>query len=212
LTCVNATSDEIGSVLSEAENRGIRNVLALRGDPPGGGDFVKTAGGFEFSAQLIQFIRRRGGFCIGTAGFPEGHIACKEGKEVDWDRLKAKIDCGADFVVTQLFFDNADFYRFRDFLVNKVGVTVPICAGILPVLSGAQIKRFAALCGSKIPAGMEQSLSALAEDEEGSINFGIDHATRQCADLQKNGVSGFHFYTLNKTRSTLATVKNLGWM
>ncbi|MDB6055964.1 MAG: Methylenetetrahydrofolate reductase [Verrucomicrobiales bacterium] len=212
LTCVNATSDEIGSVLSEAEKRGIRNVLALRGDSPGGGEFVKTAGGFEFSAQLIQFIRRRGGFCIGTAGFPEGHIACKDGKEVDWQRLKEKIDCGADFVVTQLFYDNEDFYRFREHLVKKLGVTVPICAGILPVLSITQIKRFAALCGARIPADMENSLTTLAADEEGSINYGIEYATRQCGDLAKNGVCGFHFYTLNKTRSTLATVRNLGWM
>src|SRR6185369_12203863 len=107
LTCVNATQEEIRSYLGDARSRGIKNILALRGDPPGGtGDFQKTEGGFEFSCQLVEFIRRMGGFSVGVAGFPEGHVACKEGKYVDWQRLKNKIDCGADFVITQLFFNN----------------------------------------------------------------------------------------------------------
>ena len=114
LTCVNASQEELTAVIGEARTRGIKNILALRGDPPGGGEFKVAPGGFEFSYQLVRHLRALGGFSIGTAGFPEGHIACKEGRQVDWDRLKAKIDCGADFVVTQLFFDNADFYVFRD--------------------------------------------------------------------------------------------------
>ncbi len=145
LTCVNSTREQLGDVLVEARARGIRNILALRGDPPGGGPFAATPGGFEFSHQLVSYIRELGGFCIGTAGFPEGHIACKEGRHVDWQRLKAKIDCGADFVLTQLFFDNRDFLAFRDFLA-RLGVTVPICPGIIPILSAAQIKRFTELC------------------------------------------------------------------
>ena len=143
LTCVNATKDELTAVITEARQRGIKNILALRGDPPAGGEFKATPGGFEYSHQLVSYLRELGGFGIGTAGFPEGHIACEEGKLVDWDRLKAKIDCGADFVVTQLFFDNADFYAFRDYLAKK-GVTVPIVPGILPAHSGSQIKRFTA--------------------------------------------------------------------
>src|SRR2546422_3774894 len=124
LTCVNSTSDQLGEVLAQAKAMGIRNILALRGDPPGGnGEFTKTPGGFEFSYELVRFIKSMGGFSIGTAGFPEGHIACKEGKIVDWQRLKAKVDEGADFVLTQLFFDNADFFQFRDYL-EKLSVAV----------------------------------------------------------------------------------------
>ena len=107
LTCVNATKEEVGEVIEQARAIGVKNILALRGDPPGGnGVFQKTPGGFEYSHELVTDIREKGGFCIGTAGFPEGHIACKEGKYVDWERLSNKINCGADFVVTQLFFDN----------------------------------------------------------------------------------------------------------
>ena len=129
LTCVNATREEVAGVLDQAEALGIKNILALRGDPPGGGGaFRKTEGGFEFSYQLVEFLRQRGGFCVGTAGFPEGHMACQAGKYVDWQHLKAKVDCGADFVLTQLFFDNQDFLEFRDYLSTKLGVTVPIQA------------------------------------------------------------------------------------
>ena len=138
LTCVNATTAEIGAVVAQARSLGIKNILALRGDPPGGnGVFQKTEGGFEFSYQLVGHLRELGGFSIGTAGFPEGHIACKEGKYVDWARLKTKIDCGADFVITQLFYDNADFFEFREHLVKKLGVTAPIFPGILPILNAS---------------------------------------------------------------------------
>src|SRR5436190_705825 len=122
-----------------------KTILALRGDPPvGTGDFAKTPGGFEFSRELVEFIKEVGGFCIGTAGFPEGHIACKDGKVVDWQRLKEKVEAGADFVITQLFFDNRDFFEFRDHL-TKMGVTVPLVPGMLPILSGSQIKKFTML-------------------------------------------------------------------
>src|SRR5215510_12965571 len=151
LTCVSATKEELKNLLGQIKALGVRNVLALRGDPPGGGEFKVTPGGFEFSNQLVEFIRQFDHFSIGVAGFPEGHIACKEGKTVDWRHLKTKIDAGADFVLTQLFFDNADFYEFRDHLTQKLGVTVPIVPGIVPILSSSQIKRFTALCGARIP-------------------------------------------------------------
>jgi methylenetetrahydrofolate reductase (NADPH) len=209
LTCVNATAEELRGVLMEARARGIKNILALRGDPPGGtGEFAKTEGGFEFSFQLVRFIKELGGFCIGTAGFPEGHVACKEGREVDWDRLKAKIDHGADFVLTQLFFDNKDFFRFRDFLHGK-GVAVPICPGIIPILSAHQIKRFTAMCGAELPAALLASLDQYADNDEACAEFGIEYATRQCEELLRGGVPGLHFYTLNKARSTVAVVRNL---
>lgn len=209
LTCVNSTRAQLAEVLAEARKLGIRNILALRGDPPGGGDFQKTEGGFEYSCELVAFIRELGGFCVGTAGFPEGHIACKEGREKDWERLKAKIDCGADFVLTQLFFDNADFFRFRDYLV-KLGVTVPICPGILPVQSATQVKRFTALCGAQMPAPFVAELERHASDDAAATEFGIDYATRQCRELLQAGVPGLHFYTLNKPYSTTRIVKNLG--
>lgn len=210
LTCVNATQEEIGSVLKQARGLNIKNILALRGDPPGGnGVFQKTEGGFEFSHQLVTYLKQQGGFSIGTAGFPEGHIACKEGKLVDWARLKNKIDCGADFVITQLFFDNADFFEFRDYLTKKLGVSVPIFPGILPILNAHQTKRITALCGAKLPAAMTHGLEKFADNDEAAMQFGIDYATQQCADLLRGGVPGLHMYTLNKAHSTTQVLKNL---
>ena len=211
LTCVNATKEQIREVALDAQRRGIRNILALRGDPPGGsGEFTKTEGGFEFSFELVKFLREMGGFSVGTAGFPEGHIACKEGRHVDWQRLKEKIDCGADFVVTQLFFKNSDFFEFRDYL-TKLGVNVPICPGILPILSAGQIKRFTGLCGATLPNELVSQLDRLGDDEAAATEFGIEFATRQCRELFQAGVSSFHFYTLNKSHSTSRILRNLGW-
>ena len=210
LTCVNATKEEIRGYLTEARARGIKNILALRGDPPGGeGEFKMTEGGFEFSYQLVEFIRQAGGFSIGVAGFPEGHVACKEGKYVDWHRLKNKIDHGADFLITQLFFDNRDYLEFRDYL-TKLGVTVPLVPGIISILSTAQIKRFVALCGAGLPKTLVTELEKRGDDDEAVTQFGIDYATRQCQELLRQGVPGIHFYTLNKARSTTAILKNLG--
>lgn len=210
LTCVNATRAEIAGIVEQARRIGVKNILALRGDPPGGtGDFAKTEGGFEFSSELVAYLRGLGGFSIGVAGFPEGHVACKEGKVVDWERLKRKVDAGADFVLTQLFFDNADFYEFRDHLTKRLGVRVPLVAGILPILSGAQIKRFAGLCGARIPERMLKRLDELGGDEAAESVFGIEYATEQCRDLLANGVEGLHFYTLNKVPSVAAVLKNL---
>lgn len=210
LTCVNATRAEIAGIVEQARRIGVKNILALRGDPPGGtGDFAKTEGGFEFSSELVSYLRGLGGFSIGVAGFPEGHVACKEGKVVDWERLKRKIDAGADFVITQLFFDNADFYEFRDHLMKKLGVRLPLVAGILPILSGAQIKRFAGLCGARIPERMLKRLDELGGDEAAESAFGIEYATEQCQDLLANGVEGLHFYTLNKVPSVAAVLRNL---
>ena len=211
LTCVNATQAQLADVLADAKARGIKNILALRGDPPAGtAEFAATEGGFEYSYQLVRFIRELGGFSIGTAGFPEGHIACKGGRELDWQRLKAKIDEGADFVLTQLFFDNQDFFRFRDHMTRELKVTVPIDPGIIPILGAGQIKRFTALCGSQIPAALHARLEQLESDEEGVVKFGIEYATQQCQELLREGVPGLHFYTLNKARSTIQILRNLG--
>jgi len=210
LTCVCATKEQIRELLGRINGRGIKNVLSLRGDPPGGGEFQATPGGFEFSSQLVRFIREQGDLSIGVAGFPEGHIACKEGKYADWAHLKEKVDAGADYVLTQLFFDNADFHRFRDHMTQKLGVTVPIVPGVVSILSGAQIKRFTAMCGAAIPAPLAAKLEELGDDDDAVAEFGIEYATRQCEDLLRAGVPGIHFYTLNKAPATVRILKNLG--
>ena len=209
LTCVNATLDETCAVLEQTRALGIKNVLALRGDPPDGAtEFVKTEGGFEYSYQLVRRIREFDAFSIGVAGFPEGHIACREGKQVDWQRLKAKIDHGADFVITQLFFDNRHYFECRDFLAAQ-GVDVPIVPGILPILSTSQIKRFTALCGADLPPALLAELDKRGDNDEAVSAFGIEYATRQCEELLREGAPGLHFYTLNKARSTTGVVTNL---
>ena len=210
LTCVNSTKEQLGQVLDQAKALGIKNILALRGDPPGGlGEFKKTEGGFEYSYELVKFIRQRGDFCIGTAGFPEGHIACREGKYVDWQRLREKIDAGADFVLTQLFFDNDDYFEFRDYLA-KHGVKIPIVPGIIPILGAGQIKKFTTLCGAKIPPALQTRLEPLTDNDEACAELGIEYATQQCEGLLRGGVTGIHFYTLNKARSTTRIMENLG--
>ena len=208
MTCVNATRDETASVLAQARSLGIQNILALRGDPPGGtGEFQKTEGGFEYSYELVRFIKESGDFSIGVAGFPEGHIAQTDGKHADWGHLKHKIEQGADFVITQLFFNNKDYFEFRDFLTAH-GVDVPLVPGIMPVLSANQIKKMTALCGADLPPALVSELNKCADDEA-VTQCGIDYATRQCEELLREGVPGLHFYTLNKARATSAIVKDL---
>jgi methylenetetrahydrofolate reductase (NADPH) len=209
LTCVCATREEIRTLLGQIRALGVRNLLALRGDPPGGGEFQMTPGGFEFSSQLVRFIREHGDFSIGVAGFPEGHIACKQGKVIDWGHLKEKVDAGADFVITQLFFDNNDFYAFRDHM-QRLGVKAPLVPGIIPILSTAQIKRFTNLCGSRIPEALGIKLGELAGNDTAAAEFGIEYATAQCRDLLAHGAPGIHFYTMNKANSTVRVLKNLG--
>lgn len=211
LTCVNATGEEIRKVVGQIQALGIRNILALRGDPPAGSsEFQKVEGGFEFAHELVRFIRQLDGFCIGVAGFPEGHIACQGGREADWQHLKEKIDQGAEFVLTQLFFDNADFFQFRDHMTNKLKVTVPISPGIVPILSAGQIKRFTSMCGARLPKPLLARLEELGEDDQAVTEFGIEYATRQCEELLRAGAPGIHFYTLNKAYSTARIIRNLG--
>jgi methylenetetrahydrofolate reductase (NADPH) len=211
LTCVNHTRDEVRIVLEKIRALGCQNILALRGDPPGGGEFQKTPGGFEFSSELVKFIREQNGFSIGIAGFPEGHIANKNGKLDDWLHLKEKVAAGADFVLTQLFFDNADFFEFRDYVTSRLGVRIPLVPGIVAILSAAQITRFTQLCGAKIPPPLRKKLDELGNDDEAATEFGIEYATAQCRELLRAGAPGLHFYTLNKSHSTVRVLKNLGF-
>jgi methylenetetrahydrofolate reductase (NADPH) len=210
LTCVNHTRDEVRAVLEKIRALGCKNILALRGDPPGGGEFQPTPGGFEFASQLVQFIREQGDFSIGVAGFPEGHVANKNGKLDDWRHLKEKVDAGADFVLTQLFFDNADFFEFRDFVAGKLGVRTPLVPGVVPILSATQITKFTQLCGAKIPPLLRKELDRLGDNDAAAVEFGIEYATRQCEELLRAGAPGLHFYTLNKSHSAVQVLKNLG--
>ena len=210
LTCVNHTRAEVGVLLEKFRSLGCKNILALRGDAPGGGEFQPTPGGFEFSSQLVEFIRASGNFSIGVAGFPEGHVAQKNGKHADWKHLQEKVAAGADFVITQLFFDNADYFEFRDHMGKKLGVNAPIIPGVISIVSATQIKKFTALCGSKIPPKLQARLDELGTDDEAALKFGIEYATEQCAELLRAGAPGLHFYTLNKAHSTVQVLKNLG--
>jgi methylenetetrahydrofolate reductase (NADPH) len=210
LTCVNHTRDEVRAVLEKIRALGCKNILALRGDPPGGGEFKTTPGGFEFAAQLVQFIREQNDFSIGVAGFPEGHIANKIGKLDDWKHLKEKVDAGADFVLTQLFFDNADYFEFRDHVAGKLGARAPLVPGIVPILSATGITKFTQICGAKIPPPLRKKLDEFGDNDEAAAEFGIEYATRQCEELLRAGAPGLHFYTLNKSNSVVQVVKNLG--
>lgn len=202
LTCVGHTATEISSILDDLWNGGVRNVLALRGDPPSGQtQFTATEGGFSNADGLVKFIAEKHPFCIGVAGYPEGHPQCLNLTR-DLEHLKKKVDNGASFIVTQLFFDNADFYRFRD-RARAAGIMVPIVAGIMPILNVAQIKRFIGMCGAKIPQPLLLKLESLEKNPEEVHAAGVDHAVLQCRDLIANGVDGIHFYTLNKSKATV---------
>jgi methylenetetrahydrofolate reductase (NADPH) len=212
LTCVNATQAELAGVIRDARTRGVQNILALRGDPPGGtGDFQKTEGGFEYSRELVAYLKREGDLTIATAGFPEGHIAQKQGRQVDWDFLADKVSAGADFVVTQLFFNNDDYFRMRDHLAKKLGRPVTIVPGLLPVVSRNQTKKFTALCGAALPAPFLSRLEALGDDDSAVTAFGVDYCAEQIRGLLAGGAPGVHFYTLNKAHSTTKVLQALGY-
>ena len=201
LTCVGHTADEIGHILDDLWRGGIRNVLALRGDPPAGQtQFAAAEGGFSHADELVACIRSRHDFCIGVAGYPESHPQCLN-RTRDLEHLKRKVDQGARFIVTQLFFDNADFYRFRD-AARRMGIRVPILAGIMPILSVAQIKRFVSMCGAKIPHELLLRIESLEAFPDAVEVVGIEHALNQCLDLLDNQAEGLHFYTLNRSKAT----------
>jgi methylenetetrahydrofolate reductase (NADPH) len=207
LTCVGHTADEIGSILDQLWTSNVRNVLALRGDPPTGGPWVKTPGGFEHADELVAYTRAKHDFFVACAGFPEGHPQCLNLTR-DLEHLKAKVDAGSGAVVTQLFFDNADFLRFRDDC-RRVGIKVPIVAGIMPIGNVSQIKRFVTMCGAKIPHRLLTKLERLDGDADAVYRAGIEYATNQCRDLMFHDVDGLHFYTLNKSTATVDIVKQL---
>jgi methylenetetrahydrofolate reductase (NADPH) len=208
LTCVGHTADELASILDGLWQSGVHNVLALRGDPPAGqSQFVAVEGGFANANALVDFARRRHDFCIGVAGYPEGHPQCLN-KTRDLEHLKQKIDAGANFVITQLFFDNEDFFRFRD-TARAMGINVPIVAGLMPILNVGQIKRFISMCGAKIPHPLLTRLESLESDPQSLYDAGVDYAIQQCRDLLDHDADGLHFYTLNKSKATVQVCEAL---
>ncbi len=205
LTCVAQSRDEIESVLSQLAERGIENIVALRGDPPKGEtEFKPLANGFSHASELVRFIRQHPrfskAFALAVAGYPEAHIECRD-KKKDLEYLRLKVAEGADAVITQLFFNNADYFDFVE-RARKAGINAPIVPGIMPLTNISQIKRFADMCGCAIPVKMQDAMARFAEDPAGAENYGIDYATVQCRELIAAGVPGIHFYTLNKSRAT----------
>ncbi len=210
LTCVGATTEDLAALLADYREVGIKNILALRGDPPEGmNHFEAVAGGFAHATDLIDFIHKQGGFSIACATYPEGHPESPGGVADDIRYLKLKQDNGADCAVTQYFFDNAAFFQFRD-AATGAGVGIPIIPGIMPITNFDQIVRFSAMCGASIPAWLEAKFSPIREDLEAVKKLGIEIAAQQCRELLDQGVPGLHFYTLNKSPATIAICRDLG--
>ena len=208
LTCVGSGEGEIRSFLDELESSGIDNVLALRGDPPEGQEkFVKPEKGFQYANELVALIKRDYRFCVGVAGYPEVHVECPD-KQTDLVNLKKKVDAGADFIITQLFFNNDAYFDFVD-RVHLLGLSVPIIPGIMPIVNLSQVKRFTKMCGASIPASLLESLELVKDDQEKVKETGLAFAKQQCESLIHQGAPGIHFYTLNKSNATLRILEHL---
>lgn len=219
LTCVGHSAAEVQAILERYAAAGVTNILALRGDPPQDAThYDESKNDFRYAAELVSFIRRFNesglhpdarGFGIGIAGFPEGHPATPN-RMLELDFLKAKVDAGADYICTQLFFDNHDFLDFRD-RCRLAGIAIPIIAGVMPVTSLPGMKRMAELAGgARYPAKLIRALNRANHSPEAVERIGIHYASEQCADLLNQDVEGIHFYTLNKSRATCEIYRNLG--
>ena len=213
LTCVAHTREDIEQILEELHGKGIENIVALRGDPPKGEtSFTPTPNGLRGARELVAVIRRHPrlgkAFSIAVAGYPEGHIECRD-KNRDLEHLKRKVDEGADAIITQLFFHNPDYFEFVT-RARAIGIALPIVPGIMPVTHGPQIQKFAAMCGATIPLEMKAAIERFGDDQAAIEAFGIEYATTQCAELLASGVPGLHFYTLNKSNATRQIYINLG--
>jgi methylenetetrahydrofolate reductase (NADPH) len=202
-TCVGATVGQLRDTLDEMRRAGIDNVLALRGDPPAGDErWTRTEGGLEYSSELVALIGAGYPFAIGAACFPETHIHAVS-PERDLEHLAEKVAAGVDFLITQLFFDNA---RYFDFVARAraIGIEVPIVPGIMPITHVGQLERMARMCGASIPAGLRRELRRRSDQPDAVRDFGVAYATLQCAELLAGGAPGIHFYTLNRSPATRA--------
>jgi len=211
VTCVGASRDEIAAVLDEVAEAGVQNVLALRGDPPRGeATFRPHPDGFRYASELVAFIRSRPDrwpFCVGGAAYPEGHVETRD-LALDLRHLKLKVDAGAQFLVTQLFFENAHYVRFVE-RARAAGIAVPILPGIMPFTNVDQVERFTAMCGAAIPPKLHAAMEVRRADGDAARDLGVAYATLQCADLLRRGAPGVHFYTLNRSTSTRAILAAL---
>ena len=209
LTCVQATADEIRTYLQRCLDQGVENIVAIRGDAPEGEDtFEATQGGFSYANELVDLIHTdfpQMGVAVG--GYPEIHPEAVSA-DADLDYLKKKVDAGAHIVVTQLFYDNAPFLRFRDACV-KAGITIPIVPGLLPVTNYKQVKRIASLCGAKLPSAFQHALENAQDDKEEQFKVGVEQAAHQADELIKAGIPGIHFYVLNQSRAAAAVLDAL---
>jgi methylenetetrahydrofolate reductase (NADPH) len=209
LTCSGATRDGIHAFLNEAKGLGVENILALRGDPPKGQiTFTPTDDRYAYASDLIPVVKQYG-FCVGGACYPEGHMEC-DNKYLDWDRTAAKVEAGAEFLITQLFYDWNDYLEMENYLRNKKHVQVPIIPGVLPFLGGKQIRRFTSLCGSKLSAELQKKLDEFGDDDESVRKLGVEVCTEICRQALAHGVHGMHFYCLNRTQSCGEILRNLG--
>ncbi|KAF8819103.1 putative Methylenetetrahydrofolate reductase 1 [Cardiosporidium cionae] len=210
LTCTNMHLSAIDNALTECTKNGIVNILALRGDPPANEEkWSSTEGGFEHAVDLVKYIKKKHGntFCIGVAGYPEGHLENPK-KEDDLMFLKEKVDAGADFVITQLFYDINEYINF-DIAAKSIGIEVVIIPGIMPIQSYAGFMKMTGFCKTKIPIELSTVLEEIKDDEQKVKDFGVHHGTKMCQDLINYGVSGLHFYTLNLESSVIRIVEGL---
>jgi len=210
LTCVGSTVDQLREYLQQAKSQSVDSIMALRGDPPKGEDkFVAPEGGLSYANELVELVSSEfQNFGVMVAGYPEKHLEAAS-LDVDLDNLKRKVDAGADAIVTQLFYDNADFYRFRD-LCEAKGINVPVVPGLLPVTSLSQIQRITNLCGAKLPADFVASLES-DESESGQFQAGVDYTVAQTTDLVANDVAGLHYYVLNKSDATAKILEQVSF-
>jgi methylenetetrahydrofolate reductase (NADPH) len=209
LTCVGHTREELREVLRRLADARVDNVLVLRGDPPQGQKtFEPVAGGFRHATELVRFIREEDfNFCLGGACYPEGHVETVS-RDDDLRNLKEKVDAGLDFVITQLFFDNAFYFDFVE-RARRVGINVPIVPGIMPITNYEQVHRFTRMCGATVPMRLALQLERVKDQPEAVVQLGVAHATVQCMELLSRGVPGIHFYTLNKSPATRMIVSAL---
>src|SRR3954452_2524569 len=208
-TCVGATEEQLRETLDQMAAAGLENILALRGDPPGGQEeWTKTEGGLEYSRELVELISANyPDFSIGAACFPETHIHATSAED-DLRYLKEKVDAGVGFLITQLFFDNALYYDFVA-RARAIGIEVPIVPGILPITTYNQLSRVTSICGATIPDHVLTDLHQRRASDEAVAEFGVAYATMQCADLLAHGAPGIHFYTLNRSPATRAILSTL---
>lgn len=214
LTCVGATKEEIAQILERLKSAGVRNVLALRGDPPKGqASFAAVEGGFRYANELVAFIRQAHGreMSVGGAAYPEKHIECGN-PAVDLQNLRRKVDAGLDFVITQLFFDNRHYWEFVE-RARAAGISAPIIPGIMPITNAGQVERFTMSCGATLPFKLAAELDRRRNDAQAVLQLGVAHATSQAIDLLTGGAPGVHFYTLNRstaTRDIFSALKVMG--